>query len=214
MLVFIDFDDVIFNSRDFKEDLKNVFLELGVSENLYFDSYYDPQDGRRVKVYDPRAQAQRIGDGHNIETEKMLRSVDVFMQDCSKYVFDDVENFIGKIGKENICLLSYGDIYFQQEKINKSGIGSKIENIFVTDKLKSEKIEEILNARNANPDQKIFFIDDRIEQIKDVKEKFSSIVTVFLKRPEGRYQEMQKEKCCDYQASNLAEALSIILHTS
>ena len=91
-----------------------------------------------------------------------------------------------------------------------SGIGKFIPNIVITDTSKAEAIAKILENEKNNTSENIFFIDDRSEQIRDVKEKFPNVITVLVKRPEGRYQEMQKEDCCDYEAHNLKEVEKII----
>lgn len=206
-MIFIDFDDVIFNTKQFKEDLKEIFLSFGISCDEYDKTYHDENDLGVIKIHDPRSQIKRLEKIKVISSMELSRGVDEFMEGCPKYIFDDVDKFISKIGKDNIGVLSYGNLDFQNEKILKSGLGNKIEKIFMTDKLKSEIIGNVLEKHE---NEVVYFIDDRIEQILDVKNKFPDIVTILLKRPEGRYQEMQKENCCNYQASNLIEAGRII----
>ena len=40
MKVFIDFDDVLFNTRDFKRDLINIFIKNGVSRKQFTEEGY------------------------------------------------------------------------------------------------------------------------------------------------------------------------------
>lgn len=206
-MIFIDFDDVIFNTKKFKEDLKKIFSDFGISEDLYDSTYADSQDDRIIKIYDPRLQVQRIAKIKEISKEQITKSIDSLMQRCPQYVFSDLNEFLKGVGSEKVTVLSYGNLDFQKEKINKSGIVKDVGEVFVTDKMKSEVVGNILRESFQ---EKVFFIDDRVEQIRDVKKEFPFIITILLKRPEGRYQEMQMEKCCDYQACNLHEAQKII----
>ena len=213
MKVFIDFDDVIFNTKEFKHDFKRMFIENGISGEI-FDKYYnDPNDTRAVKTFDPWKQIERIHGELNIDTEEITRHVNDFIADMSVYVFDDVKDFVREIGAENICIVSFGEKELQTRKIVNSKIGDFICNIVITDNSKSESIMKILNENKLDKNEKIFFLDDRTEQINDIKKTISHVTTIFVKRPEGRYQEMVKDECCDHEAHNLKEALEIIVKT-
>lgn len=210
MKIFIDFDDVIFNTGQFKHNFKEMFVEHGISGEI-FDKYYnDPNDSRVIKTFDPWKQIERINGELGVDTQELTRLVNEYIADMSAYVFDDVRDFVRRIGIENICVLSFGEKEFQTKKITNSKIGDFMQDIIVTEQSKSFEIEKFLNHNAIETDEKIFFLDDRAEQIRDVKEKFPQIVTMLIKRPEGRYQEMQKENCCDYEAHNLDEAGKII----
>jgi len=210
MKIFIDFDDVIFNTKQFKSDLAEVFFKHGISKDLYEKSYYDPNDKRSIRTYDPRAQILRIKNGVDVDEYELLNGIKVFMEDASKYVFKDFFSFVKKYDQKNVYVVSYGDIKFQEEKINSSGIKKYIDNIFIGDRLKSVMVENFLEKNKNIQEEKIFFIDDRIEQIQDVKKKTPNIVTMFLKRPEGRYQKMIKDEYCDFEVHNLQEAQEAI----
>lgn len=211
MKVFIDFDDVIFNTGQFKHDFKNMFLKNGISAEI-FDKYYsDPNDSRAIKTFDPWLQIERICDNEiKLDRENLHNLVHKFITDISIYLFADVLDFVQTIGAKNIVIVSFGEREFQTKKIKNSSIVKYIPNIIVTQDSKAREIIEILTKENADLNENNFFLDDRIEQIQDVKEKIPKIITILIKRPEGRYQEMQKEKCCDYEVHNLKEAQEII----
>ena len=210
MKIFIDFDDVLFNTKQFKEDLAGVFLGHGISKDLYNKTYYDDNTQDAIKTYNPMAQISRLTKETNINREKLLSSIESFLQNASKYVFSDVANFAKNFQAENIYIISYGEITFQAKKIEISGIKRYIPNVLITGKLKAEILGEFLGNENLQENEAIFFLDDRVEQIHDVKNKFPEIVSVLVKRPEGRYQEMKKEECCNFEAHNLKEAEKII----
>lgn len=211
MKVFIDFDDVIFNTKKFKHDFKDMIVEHGVSGEI-FDKYYnDPLDSRAIKTFDPWLQIERIHDNEiKIDKKKMNNLVDEFIADMSCYLFADVFDFVRTVDVGNISIVSFGEREFQTRKVLNSGIGKFIKNIVITQDSKAVAISDILEKEKIDSSENIFFLDDRIEQIREVKEKLPEIISILLKRPEGRYQEMQKEKCCDYEAHNLKEAQEII----
>ncbi|EKE25069.1 MAG: hypothetical protein ACD_5C00306G0001 [uncultured bacterium] len=209
-MIFIDFDDVIFNTGEFKRDFKNMFIENGISAEI-FDKYYnDPNDNRAIKTFDPWKQIERMHRDLDIDTKHITSLVNVYISDISSYVFDDVENFVNKFKQEKICIVSFGEKEFQTKKIENSQISKIIKNVAITENSKSETIAQILKLKSNLNNEKNFFIDDRVEQIGDVKSRFPDMITIFMKRPEGRYQEMQKENCCNYQVCNLTEAAEII----
>lgn len=210
MIILIDFDDVIFNTKKFKEDLIKLFLSWGVSEDIYERTYYESSDNRAVKTYDPLKQISRLCEYVDIDENKLIDSVNIFLNSLDKYLFSDVADFLKSFEYEDVYVVSYGDLFFQKKKINGSGIGSSQINIALTDKLKADIIGDILQKTNREKKQKIILIDDRNEQIRDVKEMFPEIATILLKRPEGRYQEMKKDVWCDYEAHDLKEAEDII----
>lgn len=211
MRVFIDFDDVIFNTKKFKENFRSMFIANGVCGDI-FDKYYnDPLDKRAVKTFDPWKQIDNINKNIGVDVEHLTDLVNAYIADMSEYIFSDVNNFVEFVKKGNIYIVSFGEIEFQTKKILNSGIKKNIPNIFIVDSSKAKVIGEILEKEKIDFSENIFFLDDRIEQIRDVKENFPEIISILVKRPEGRYQEMQKENCCDYEVHNLKEAEKIIL---
>ncbi len=208
--IFIDFDDVVFNTKQFKDDFRQMFVAHGISGEIFDKHYNDPNDSRAIKTFDPWKQTENIGKELEIDTAFLAGLVDEFISGMARYLFDDVSEFVKAFGKENIWVVSFGECDFQTKKVMNSGIEKYVSNIVVTENLKSKAIGKILEKKKEAILGKIFFLDDRLEQIKDVKEKFPKIHTILVKRPEGRYQEMQKDECCDYEAHNLLEAEKII----
>lgn len=209
MIVFIDFDDVIFNTQQFKDDLKKVFRDSGVSNEEYI-RYYFPLDADVPKTYDPRAQIERICAHVNVPKEPLQKAVEAFLEEeCTHYVFPDVAELAAAVGSNNLVIVSFGDKRMQEEKIERSGVKNIIAQVIVTENQKSAAIAEYVADRGIQLDE-AYFIDDRVEQIGDIKKVFPNIKTIFLKRLEGRYQEQKRDACCDYEAHSLHEVVGII----
>ncbi|EKE16455.1 MAG: hypothetical protein ACD_11C00014G0002 [uncultured bacterium] len=208
MIIFIDFDDVLFNTKRFKDDIIGLFLRNGITKEIFDKYYHNPKQDKVLKTYDPWRQLEMIRAGEGIDTGKMKKELEAFMDDTADYLFEDSLDFMETFNAENIRIVSYGEEIFQARKIAGCGAGSRCDRVSVTEELKSEVIGKILKEGNFK-DEKIFFIEDRIEQIEDVKSKFPFVKTIFIRRPEGRYHD-EPTQYCDFEASNLKEAEKII----
>lgn len=210
MKIFIDFDDVIFNTKKFKQDLAGIFSAHGISGEEYENSYYDPNDDQPIKIHDMEDQIQRLKMSHSFDEKSLRKSLDDFMQDSSSYVFEDVVPFVGLHENDKLSVLSFGNKVFQEKKVKSSKIQNYIPDIVITNKTKAEALADIFKENNNLLKEKMLFLDDRTEQISEVKKMFPDVATILIKRPEGRYQDMKKDEYCDFEAHNLQEAQEII----
>jgi FMN phosphatase YigB (HAD superfamily) len=187
-----------------------IFTAYGISKEEYYASYCDPNDKRPVKSHDLEDQTERLKKSHSFDEEALRKALDDFMQDTSGYVFEDVPPFVDLHKDDELMILSFGSKVFQEKKIRSSKIQNHVPNIIITDKPKSEALADALKKVNILSGEKVVLIDDRTEQIRSAKEKFPQVVTILLKRPEGRYQDMEQDQYCDFEAHNLKEAQAII----
>ena len=73
MKLFIDFDDVLFNTRNFTKDIKILFLKHGIPENIFNETYknanrFSGKIDKRMRTYDPSFQFKKIRDKIKINT--------------------------------------------------------------------------------------------------------------------------------------------------
>lgn len=206
MKIFIDFDDTLFNTKDFSCAYKKIFEKCGVCKDIFKELYYDyPQKkGDKLLKYNFNNHVRRIGEECKMDTIELRKKVAEFIKDTRHYIFEDVWNFLNNFKKEELILVSLGNNEFQKSKIKNSGIEKKFEKVIVTDEMKSKVIKKFLKPQEA-----FYFLDDRIEQVEDVKEALPQGITFFVKRPERRFQD-EKNNYCDFEIKNLNEALEII----
>lgn len=213
MKIFIDFDDVVFNARDFKEGLIKVFLKNGVSRHEFENSYYTFQKRAQEwgEDYNPKKQIEVLRKRNRINRAKLNRDLDKFMENLGQYVFSDTLDFLRQFSKKDRYLITYGHIKFQMKKIFNSGIT----NYFDKDKIiftkgdKIDKIMEISQKHKFPAREKVILIDDRPEQLERTEREKKSIITFRMCRPEGRYSDLIcMEK--DYEVKSLKEAGKII----
>jgi FMN phosphatase YigB (HAD superfamily) len=212
MKIFIDFDDVIFNTKKLKEDLINIYSRGGVSKKQFMETYLDfPKERKGIifRIYDPYDQMKKIRNSLGIDTQGIERDFLKIVSQARKYIFKDTTEFLKKFKRNDLYILSYGDNKFQRNKIKNSGVRGYFKKVIITDKMKSFSILETIKKEKINKKDKIYFIDDREKFISDVKNNIPGAVTILIRRKEGRYSD-PKTKFCDYAIKNLKEAEKII----
>lgn len=203
MKIFIDFDDVIFNAKKFKNDLIKIFSKNKVSQEDFFRSYEFTK--KSLLLYKPEKQLQfLIKDGKIKNLENLRRDLDLFMGNLKRYVFKDALNFLEKFSIGDFYLLSYGDKDFQAEKIKNSKITDYFKKIIITNKNKAEAIKNLI----SDPRETYFFIDDKIEHLKEM-EKINNMSLFYLKR-DIVAEKFDIKNCKAYSVKNFREISTII----
>ncbi|MFA7209535.1 MAG: HAD hydrolase-like protein [Parcubacteria group bacterium] len=211
MKIFIDFDDVLFNTKKFKDDYLEVFAAYGISKEVFERFYYDPQSVGGIKKYDPIRHIGRIFKKEKEIGKNLEKSVMDFVSDTSRYVFPDVTGFLKKFRKEELFIVSYSLTDFQKAKISNSGIGDFFKAIEIGSELKEKAVAGLIDREGIDlSKENVYFIEDRISHIESVKRKYPVIRTILLKRKEGRYAD-GKNELCDFEVENLEQAEKIIL---
>jgi FMN phosphatase YigB (HAD superfamily) len=211
MKIFIDFDDVLFNTNSFVEDIEKIFAGHGVSEKVFKKYYREPKSEKESKIirkYNPYEQIKRIK-ASGIRIGALDKSLKSFLKDTRKYLFKDGKKFLNKLKKEDLYVVSYGDRKFQMEKIKNSGIAKYFKKIVIADVSKAVGIRKILKCRNIIPGEALIFIDDRAKFLEDIKKSYPGMATFLFKRKEGRYDDM-RTKYCDFEVRDFEEVLDVI----
>ena len=147
MKIFIDFDDVLFNSKDFLVHLKDFFVAGGINRELFQKYYYDSDDKDKVRLFNPYGVLERCEKYEKIDGTRLRQGLDPFLENLKAFVFSDVKPFLEKIGKENAQVVSFGLPSFQQSKIVGSGVGELVCDFTIMGKLKAETILKILTEK-------------------------------------------------------------------
>lgn len=211
MKIFIDFDDVLFNTKVFKSDIQNIFERNGVSEKV-FNRYYKDGSGKKgdekIRKYDPKKQIKRIKKA-GFETKRIEKEIIKLLRNTRKYLFADGVYFLKKLKKEELYIVSFGDKKFQGEKINNSGIAKYFRKIMIVNVSKAVGIKKILSKKNIEPGEALIFLDDRIKFLKDIKRSYPGMVTFHMVRNEGRFFD-KNNKYCDFQVKDFNEVIKIL----
>lgn len=209
MLIFLDFDDVLFNTKKFKDDYYKLFKSRGVDKKTFENFYYDPLDTRKTKTYSPKQHIKRVCAYVTLNYREFEVDIIKFLNDTSSYVFKDVVNFLENFSREELQLISFSKTNFQKMKILNSGIAKYFNQITIVSKLKGAAIKKIIKDKRVGSKEKIYFIDDRVEHLKDAKIKNPKIITIFFLRKEGRHRD-EANKYCDYSVTDIKKIFEII----
>jgi hypothetical protein len=208
MKIFIDFDDVIFNTGKFVINLRNFFQENGISEDLFRKYYYTEIENSEIKLFDPWNMFERLEREQGFDAKNIREKFSKQLADLESFVFPDVAEFLKKMGKQNIFLISFGLPVFQNEKIVGCGVDKLVNGCIVTRGSKAVAIEKTIQQLEIPNGEQLIFIDDRVEQVQEIKKRFPACCTMLLCRKEGRYCDAKNEYC-DYEVHSL-EAREII----
>jgi FMN phosphatase YigB (HAD superfamily) len=214
MKILIDFDDVILNSKKFKEDYRKIFKKHGIPELVSIKHYYDKRESEKdIKAYDPEKHLNNIKRIEKIDVSKLRGEAMAFPQNSNKYLHADFKDFAKSFRKKDIIIITFTNTCFQRNKVKYCGVLKYVSRCIFTGKLKSEAVGKIYGTKKITDGDKVYFIDDRVKQIESVKKKYPKIVTILMKRKNGSYFD-DKTKYCDYVAKDLRGAYKIIKKTS
>lgn len=209
MKIIFDFDDVIFNTRKFLEDYKRIFASHGVSASQFDYPLVRNKKGK-AETYSLERHLEFLGKEFQVDVKRIKKGIAEFIKQNRNYVFRDAIRFLEKFPRQQLYLLSYADYArWQNAKIKSSGISQYFKKVIICSGTKSKSICQTLGKENISKEENIFFIDDRLEHIEDVKKCHPEILTILLKRKEGRYND-RKNKYCDYEARDLRGVEKII----
>lgn len=210
MKIFIDFDDVLFDAKKFRKDLKKIFLKNGVKRDQFEDTYYtfEKKGWETGRYYYPKDQIRRLKKDFKVNTQKLEKEIFRLLLDLRKYLFFDAGWFLRKFSKKDLFLITYGHKKFQKDKIVGSMIGKYFKKIIISKENKLLEIVRVMRVWGLKKEG-VIFIDDKPEHLKKIEKKAKSIKTIHMRRPQGRY---SKDKCrhSDCEAKNLKQAYKII----
>lgn len=215
MTIFLDFDDVLFDTRKSVTGLKRVFARHGVSSELFdflYKKYFSDVAFNGGETFHPYTFLEYLARDGKIPTSKQKEC----KTDLSKYfesfgdcVFSDTTStlqFLTNVKKYRLVVVTYGNDEYQLIKARFSGVEALVESVRVTN---GDKHLVICPMVEEAPDSAYFYLDDRSKYFAGVKARTSQVVTLLIKRPGSRYNETET-KDCDYVATDLVDALSII----
>ena len=124
------------------------------------------------------------------------------------YIFKDAEIFLKSFSKNNLYLLSYGDLNFQKQKIKGAKISDYFRRIIITNKNKAEILKQIIKKDKFGKLEKIIFIDDQPRNIEEVS-SIRNITTIQLIRPPNK-SILKFSKKADFKVKNFRKIREII----
>lgn len=204
MKIILDFDDTIFNTGYFNEEIVNIFKKLGFSVGEYNNNYQKSMDLKGD--FDADLMIDLFSAKKNFDKKKTKIKINSLIKKSKRFVYKDFFDFAVSFHKKDLILVSVGLKEIQLGKIDNSGISTFVNKISIPEKYKSDEIGLIIKQY---PIEKIFFVDDKAKQIDEAKKRFPQIVAIKMERPTGRHI-LPKSELVDHVVNNLSEVKKII----
>lgn len=159
--VYIDFDNTLCNALFEGGFVNDYFAFVSKITNTTIEKLYEtlPQavmdiHGTGYPVYNPLAHISLFSN------EEHYDQIEEFVQkNIALYVYKDSEPFLTalKVAGKKVCILSYGDNWFQKLKIHHSGLAKLVDEVVV---MQGDKLAYI--ARRTTAGEKTLLIDDKL----------------------------------------------------
>lgn len=178
MKIFIDFDGVLFNTGQMRDEL----FEILKNENFSFEeinqAYVDEcADGN----YRPDGHLKRLAEIHSFDQKLALNKIDQLIKNCKKYLFFDTIEVLGKLSKkyDELILLTLGDSDFQMAKIEACDISKYFSQVLDTQIPKWQFLQNIVDQN-----EEFIVLDDRDDNLIKIQEHFPKSKVVKMVRDE------------------------------
>lgn len=189
MIIFIDFDNTLFNSTKLKEEIFNILASANISRDQFLEIY--------KKVHASGYTHRRFVKVLSIPNEKkVLQGLNKLTKDSSKFVYNDALWFINKyLGKAKLILVSWGDVFYQRKKILASGLYDYFDKVLLVNKKKYSILGKHIIKNENN-----YFINDNPIENREITQVFPNLKILTIKREDGKkypdeeYQELKVYK--------------------
>lgn len=199
-LIFIDFDDVLFNTRAFKKNYFRVFSRFGVPARKAIEAYLEMR--KDIGRDDPRIHIARLKKQyHSLRGAELENALYRLRGRGREYVFKDVVPFLRSLrgSGRRMELISSGDPRVQRKKILSSGLNrcfnGKIH--LVDNDYKSKTVKEVFGRKKTA----FVFIDDKKTTVDEIKKTFpySFVIQVV------RHRDQERARAADLVVRSLKE---------
>ncbi|MFA6096146.1 MAG: HAD family hydrolase [Candidatus Paceibacterota bacterium] len=204
MKIVIDFDDTIFDTYMFVQEIIEHFKRVGFTSDEFREIYRKSKE--KMKDFDQKVVVDLFFQLKPFDKEEVVSEIDSLIERSEEFVYPDFKKFANERLRKELILLSFGSTDFQKRKIDNANIGNFFDKVHITDK---DKVVYLENIYRGNPEDLIVFIDDKAVEIDKVKEKFPDVVTIKMERPRGGHVKIKSEKT-DYVAKNFSDVKKII----
>ncbi len=204
MKIYLDFDDTILDTDAFIQELIRVFNSVGFTEKDFYDNYEKTK--AKVGDFDLDTIFDFFAKSREFDVVKTRKSVDKLFANVDVFVHNDFFDFANDFGKDKLAMLSFGTTPSQREKIENSKIVPYFGEIVVTPKSKEENFRDIVKQHS---DKKIFFVEDKADQVDRVKKSTPQVITMKIERPSGRYIKT-KSNLADHVVKDFYDVANII----
>lgn len=179
----IDFDDTLFDTEAFKQSRIKVLQEIGVSEDLFKQTYQKAYaNALGINTYNDGTHATALAT-YGFDLELVKKTLEVIKSHIKDFLFPDTLDFLQflKQTDQKLILLSLGEANFQKMKIVGSDIEIFFDQIFTVNDIKENIIQQVVSSYANEPG--IWFINDKIEETKKIIQQFPRLKPILKMSP-------------------------------
>jgi FMN phosphatase YigB (HAD superfamily) len=165
ILLLFDWDDVIFNAAEFKNDFTDALEELDISGAVVFETY---QTAKQLEGgYSFAGHAGLLATAYPEQADKIRAVFDKSMSRVPGFVFPDAKQLIIAAGLKGtqLGILTAGNEQFQKEKIQRSGLEPQFNFIkYISSLEPSHKADAIFDI--VPQYDRVIFFEDRVDMLE------------------------------------------------
>jgi FMN phosphatase YigB (HAD superfamily) len=159
MKVIFDFDDVVFDTKRFKETIFAVLDTRGYrSGRSLYNTMRTSGEPFSLLLFISHVTA----DSSEEHIEAIYEDI---VSKSSHFVNNDVVEIMKNIGKENCYIVTHGDEKFQRDKIRESLGEELVQEVVVVSGSKADAIKKICKQHK---EEDVIFVDDKLFFINDL----------------------------------------------
>lgn len=153
MKFIFDFDDVLFNTKEFLKHLYGCIEKAGVPRNIA-EEYYKKVGGTQFSL---KKLLTYFSLRENLNEE--------ILRESKSFINEELLKIVQKLGKENCFIITHANKEWQLDKIKSTGVDSFFSEIIVVGESKKQAVEKIC-AQYV--DEEVIFIDDKAKYFEDL----------------------------------------------
>ena len=169
--IFVDLDDTIFDTTQFKADMFEILSVFGVKADEFQKAYLKagdlPKPGYYNYTFEKQLEALREM-GYILEDKIIISLNDLFNNDYKKDGAEDFLKSLQCVGKK-IILLTAGNHFFQDKKIKNLNLTKYFDRVEIIDGGKDDVVGEAVKKG------RVLFVNDNLEENRMMKEKFPEV---------------------------------------
>jgi len=167
-------DDTLFDTQKLKRDIFSRLASYDIDLSKIEKTYHDALDEK--ENYSFRDHVKILQKMHNLDVSEKMHEW-LHSLDYGSYILPETKKLLVKLApKNNLILITKGNLDFQNTKIKKSKIAEYFDEVYIIEGKKEKFLKE---KRWAGP---IYFINDKEKENKKIKEEFPRITVIQNKK--------------------------------
>ena len=205
MRIVLDFDHTLYSTKSLYESIKAAFGNLGVDGELFQQTFQLSKGTGRD--YKPARQIRLISKQVGVKEAILQKEFNKILKISPKFFYSDTIGFLKEhTKKDELFMLSYGEEKFQKQKVDSAKVSKYFKKIKITRDIGKSKPFKIFLSKK----EPILFVEDNPQALFEVKKAYPQVITVRIKRGEGKYAEAPDNEYIDFQIKNLQGLEGII----